>query len=144
MPQFDTLRVSLSFAQRRCRASGAGGSQGAGEQLPSRLRYLSDQERLVSEPCDGIHARHAEFIQRIAIIDDHRAYLDLLGELDLHIRTGNPELLTALVNLVGDANRSGIQILVQTGNRRFEKYPAGERLEFVIHKSGQRQRPNNH
>ncbi len=62
---------------------------------------LADHESLLAQSDCRVRTGQLGRIGRIAVIHEHAADLDAVGQLVLAVRAGYPELLAALVHLVG-------------------------------------------
>ncbi len=81
---------------------------------------------------DRMCAAQLEGIRRIAVFGEGGAHRDVVGDLHVGIPAEDPELGTSLVDFVGDANRDGIELLVDARHRRLEEDAPGEGLHLVV------------
>ena len=97
-------------------------------QFPGQKRFFGQLER-------GIESPQPEWRLRIAVFHIARTGLDVVRQLDLRTGTADPEIFTALIDLVNHANRFRVEVLIETGQRPFEQDAASKHFDFVVGKT---------
>ena len=95
-------------------------------------RRFPAQPGALAEPHGGVDAAQLERSQRVLVLDVAAADLETVGQLVLAVGAVDPEVLAALLHLVGDPHRHRVQSLVDRGHRSGEQDAAAERLEAVV------------
>ena len=112
----------------------------APDELRVAMRVLAEQEGLLRQLQRGVRAVEAVTVAGIFVAHAGAADLDVLEHFPLRIRPVNPELVRALLHLIGHADGNGIEIRVKARHWRLEQQPPRERLELVIREARHRLR----
>ena len=96
---------------------------------------LGGQRGALAELVFARHRAHAEGLAGIFVAHVDAAHAQFLGRLDLSVGAIDREGLAAGVDFVAHADRVGVQIRVEAGDRRLEQQPAGPGFELIVHEA---------
>ena len=116
---------------------GAGGA-GGGRQRGFGARQLQRRSGVGRQLQRGAHALQAQRVLGVVVLHRAGAEHHLLAGLHAGRHTTHPAGQAALLHFVGNAQRVGVEGRVQAGQGGLEQDAPGQRLDLVVHKTGQR------
>ncbi|CAN4280821.1 hypothetical protein LJR125_003734 [Pseudoxanthomonas sp. LjRoot125] len=138
MAQFDPPCIAFHQPAQALQARRAVLVDAVGVDFAARARGFGHQPGVGAQLVADVRAAHLERRERVAVVHVGAANLAARADAQLRIRTEHQELLGALVQFVGDAQRHRVEVAVERGQEAVEQDAPGERLEAVVDQPAER------